>query len=200
VEIGFDFDDTLVDLCGPLLKFWNKSLGKEFSKENFITHRHDEILQISKEKVISGFLDFDRTPEAQNLPVIAGAREFLVLLKELGHKVIIITSRPEQIAPQTWKMVNCYFPELVADMHFCTSIGVEGEIVSKAQICLSRNIRIMFEDRADHAKKCTNKGIHVGLFHQPWNWHETFPDTENLVTRVLAWDHATPRELVDRVN
>ena len=108
----FDFDGTLVDSIGVWrtadIEFMSRR-GLELPDDFYETISHMNLLTASEfiveslglseaaEDVAREFLDIVRTEYAEKIPMISGAKEFLMKLKSVGLKLALATASQEEL-------------------------------------------------------------------------------------------------------
>lgn len=119
------------------------------------------------------------------IPVVPGAREKLLELKNAWYKLIVVTARIEELFwDYTKKWIEKYFPWIFDEIVFADHFHEKHK--EKSELCYDYWIEIMVEDNYDYAIELAENGIKTYLLEKPWNtWQEV--NHENII-RVKSWD------------
>lgn len=186
MKLGFDIDEVVADLTSVMENYIRNNYGVEWPKECFLNYGFDKCRFDSNEelnnKITKDMLTLvdDANFQADAEPV-SGAVEVLQKLKRSGHKVFLISSRPKQNQPKTFRWLRKYdipFDELALVGH-----GVEkGALGRKFNLdmyvdALPKHLESMYK-----LKKTWRKSLL--LFDRPWN---TGPIDTFKFKRVYDW-------------
>lgn len=186
--VGFDLDDVLVQLNRGFIDWYNHLHGTRLTLQDIINYMFGPVLGIPQEEANKLFIDFYFSEAHNFIRPVGQIFPILNLLHELDvyKKPLIITSRPEDVRPQTVSLVQRNFPRhQFGGLYLAKSAHVKpGQVIlGKPEICLEYGVNLMFEDSGYHAEKISSVGIPVILRDCPWN--QDFPDEDYpLVTRV----------------
>lgn len=190
LNLGFDLDEVVVNITDEIeeyLKYkYNIYWPAEYFKDYGLidgTYHKDEKLNKAIQK------DLWKTANSPEFQIRAkpfnGARKALLLLKEAGHKIFFVTSRPKQNKFFTidWLELN--------NIPF-DSLSVIGHDEEKGIYGQKLNLDMFVDDLENHLismsvhKKVWKKGLL--LFDRPWN-------TKNIrFNRMKNW-----REIINHV-
>jgi len=106
--VCLDVDDVIADFIGFLILIHNKR-HKTYLTRNEISGypmKGDEIEDIygdivPNENIIKTFKDLEPHGLYAILPIFPEARQAMILMKELGYKIILMTARPTKFKEQT---------------------------------------------------------------------------------------------------
>ncbi len=181
MKIGIDIDDTLIYSLEDFLKFYNeKNNTRHHCEDNYSSMRFHEFLGITKDELYYWYKKYDITYN-KNIKPIEGAKEILSHLIK-SNEIVLITARPSRLKFETFEILKKHFPEFDFEVLFQDSFK-QGEITSKGDICLDRNINLMIDDDNKNSLDCASKGIQVILFDKPWNKGVE----HKLIKRVYNW-------------
>lgn len=171
MNLGFDLDEVVVDLTAELEKHLDINYGIEWPVNCFVNynlvkcifHRDDEL----NSRIIDDMLIIVNDAEFQfKAKPVEGAREVLQKLKKSGHKIHLVTSRPKQNQPLTFKWLR------QNDIPFDT-LDVIGHEDQKGFYGKRYRLDMYVDDLVKHLesmwayKKSWRKGL--VLMTKPWN-------------------------------
>lgn len=187
MRLGFDLDEVVVNLTAEFEKHLELNYGIEWPLDCFVHydfvkcrfHEDEELdLRITKEMIL---LANDADFQFQAEPV-EGAQRALQKLKKTGHKIYLITSRPVQNQPLTFKWLRQH------DIPF-DGLRVIGHSEEKGRHGMQLRLDMFVDDLEKNLesmlvyKKRWRKGLL--LFDRPWN-NASYID-ESRFTRVNNW-------------
>jgi len=175
-RIGVDLDDTVVEFVEGLRVWHNRVYGGAHEQKDFTTWQFHEIWGCEQGDVHRRVIEFYGTPEHQEITAISGSQDALRALKD-NYELIAITARGVEYAPRMLEIINRYFSDVFADVHF---IGI-GK--TKGAHCVEIGVTLMIDDALHNAQSVGEQGIPVLLMNQPWNQGELPINT----TRVMGW-------------
>jgi uncharacterized HAD superfamily protein len=169
MNIGIDLDEVIVPTFRGIIKFYNKNYGGNILFENYTKYYYDENgIGQNREEAIKINRDFFNSKEFEEMKPIEGSEEAITQLNLNGHKLFIITSREESSKEKTKSLLNKYFQDIKFELIFSGDLH-KKQVLTKADICLMKNITIMIEDSDEFALACAQKGINVIVPKRPWN-------------------------------
>lgn len=182
MKIGIDLDDVLIETFSPFLKFYNKKFNTKYALNDITSYFIWEIgLFETKEDAIKEVTGFQNSEEVGKVTLNEGVLEALRILSQ-KNKLLIVTSRHEELKDKTNEVVGNYFKEFNFSVIY--SGDLHGGKKSKAEICLENNCEIMIEDNSETALNCAERGIKTILFNKPWN--KNCEEHKNII-RVNNW-------------
>ena len=186
MRLGFDIDEVIADLTSVMEDYIRNNYGVEWPKECFLNygfnkcrfHADEELNNRITEDMLS--LVDDASFQASAEPV-SDAVEVLQKLKRSGHKLFLISSRPKQNQPKTFRWLRNHeipFDELV----------LMGHNTEKGFLGRRFNLDMYVDDLPKHLesmyrfKKNWRKSLL--LFDRPWNID---PVDSTKYKRVYNW-------------
>ena len=166
MTIGIDIDDTLTFLHDIKIKTAQNYISNHnlnFKLVRSDTHLFSEMFDWPASECDKFWFDEADKMLSEVKPRVF-AREFIKKLKNLGHKIIIITARtkelhkdPYQLSCDWLRKNNIYFDELI--------VGC----LDKTQICIDKKIDVFIDDMPSTLVKLQNLGIKTILIENPHN-------------------------------
>ncbi|MEJ9279451.1 5' nucleotidase, NT5C type [Ureibacillus thermosphaericus] len=178
MKIGFDIDDTLINLREHAFQIYKKKLGKNVGIEHFHQLKRVEIHEVFGLDDIEGKKMWNSLLEEiyfTNCPAFDGAIEFVNELYRQGHSIFYITSRPKKYCEKTrqW-MKEKGFP-VIDNQFYC---GMEdGE---KIDIIKQLDLDIYFDDKPAVLSTLKNTKTKIYIKDQSYNQGISYP-------RVFDW-------------
>ncbi len=185
--IALDFDDTMFNFMGALVKHRNELTGSNFSEEDFKTYIFEDVWGGSFEETIKFLQGFYQTPEFAMLEPLPGMIESLEALSE-KNDFTIITARNSNLEHLTLHLLDEYIPGLIKEVHYTNhyTSDINKQRRTKAEVCKQIGAELIIEDSDVHAQICAQEGIQVILLDKPWNRKE-FPTDITGIIRVNTW-------------
>ena len=190
LNLGFDLDEVVVNITGVIEDhmlekyniYWPAEYFKEYGLIDGTYHKDEKINKTIQADLwtVANSPDFQLEAEPFN-----GAKEALSLLKEAGHKIFFITSRPKINKPTTLRWLEKH------DIPF-DELNVIGHDEEKGVYGHKLNLDMFVDDLEKHLismldhKKTWSKGLL--LFDRPWNTKDV------RFNRVGGW-----KEIIDCV-
>lgn len=189
--IAVDFDDVIFDCNATLVEFHNARYGTTLKVDDVRSWNLEQVWGCTLDEAIRRVNEYLQTDFHDSAPLIAGAHEGLLKLKTLGYSIILVTSRADDVRPQTEAWIKKNIAGLFSDMYFINHFDASTpKHRSKADVCKEINAGVLIEDAVHHAENVAGSNIPVLLFDQPWNRTEMGPN----IVRVKSWS-----EVVDWV-
>ena len=186
MKIAVDCDDVLAEFIPALAEWHNEKYNTRLKKEDFHSFTFCEVWGGSYDEAVEKVKQSFREKGVLDMNVIGGAFGVLKKLKGEGHELQVVTSRFEFVKEETEVWLDKHFEGLFEDVHFGhNSYSDEGKSLSKAEQCEALGFDLLIDDLAEHARACSEKGIKVILFDEPWN--QDVGDSD-MVKRVRGWD------------
>lgn len=175
LRIAVDIDDTITDtfdyMMPYLAEFYHVDL-EYLKKNNISTSNLTEGMREKQAEFMNTYFDM----ALLNVPIKTDVAFYLQKIKELGHKIFIITARSENMCKGAYQKTKQYleknqipFDELINDYE-------------KAKVCKEKNINIFIDDSAYYCEMVQNEGISVLLFNSKSNEDVTE------FSRVYSWE------------
>ena len=182
MNIGVDMDEVLAELMDQLIGFYNRRTNGKFRKVDFETYKLSETWGISRKEAVGVVEDFFKSDDFRSIRPVEGAPEACRQLKERGHRLTVISSRPRSLEKETREWLERYFPEIFSEVILTDECGAKRG--RKARVCANLSIDYLIEDGAHYAEECLSEKTRVILLEKPWNM-----DFENRdVLRARDWD------------
>lgn len=186
VNLGVDIDDVIADFVSTLVLFHNHFYGSNLTKNDFFSCDFWDVWGGSKEDAVRKVDEMFNNPNYfAKIPIIEQSFSSLTVLKKQGFCLYAITGRRNNMINQTLEWLAKHFPEIFSDVFFSNSYCPEGKDKKKSEICKRIGVDIIVEDHLKHALDCSQNGIKVFLFDNPWN--KLFTPSGN-ITRVFGWN------------
>lgn len=177
MKLGFDIDDTLINLREHAFHIYNKNLKQSVPIEVFHKIKKVEIHEAFGLTAEEGFTMWNNSLEEiyfTSCPPYPEAIEVLQALSKQGHEIYYITARPIKHGERTkqW-MIELGFP-VEEDRFFC---GMKDE--EKVTIIQSLQLDYYFDDKPDVLNTLSNDRINIYVKNQPYNQHVNLPRITN---------------------
>lgn len=179
--VGVDLDDTLADFIPELAAFHNARYGTNLTKESFHSYRFWEVWGGSLEENQRKVKEFFRSLYCPKILPVTDSVECVDSLSQ-RHKLVIISSRPDEGVDRAKDWINLYFSDRFSGIYFTTPE------MKKSDICEKTGVEVLIDDSATFARYCASKNTRVLLLDQPWNRDPNLPKE---VTRVYSWKEIT---------
>lgn len=101
LTLGFDLDSMIIDLIRPWLAWYNQEHDDNITLDDIKSYKIEQFTK--KTKRIFAF--FEEVERYAACPVLPGAAEGLLELKDAGHDIIITTATAGQTAHLKWHLV-----------------------------------------------------------------------------------------------
>ncbi len=190
MKIAIDIDETVLEFLGGFFSFYKKHHNPHFnySPNKVYNYLFEDILGVDSEEVRKLFTEFKHTPFFKNLPAVDGAKEAILELSQ-KNDIIFITARPIDLGAETKSQLKSLFPKNNFQI-IHTHDNNNRKIKEKAEFCKELGIRIMIEDDARAALKCTEEGMICFLIDKPWNKKQ---EEHEKIIRVKSWPEIVQR-------
>jgi 5'(3')-deoxyribonucleotidase len=187
MKIGIDVDDVLADFMNCFLKYYNKTYDTKFKRENFKSFSLWKTIGGTREISTEIIKDFFKSEYFDSMDMVKGSQYGVKKLSK-NNELIVVTSRPLKIYNETVDWLDKYFPNEFSSIEFSKDwIGKPNNKWRKKDICLAKNIDVLFEDNIAYARGCAKEGIEVKLFDCPWNQEKI---RSAKINRVYCWEDA----------
>lgn len=172
MRLGFDIDDTLIQLRQHAFKLYNEQLGVTLGQEVFDAIERVEIHEPFGLSDAEGAAMWTRMNEQvyfTNCPQYDDAKELLWQLQQQGHEIFYITARPMNSCLRTkqW-MLDHGFP-VEANHFYCGMADDE-----KLTIIEELNLDVYVDDKPKILHSLASLHTKAVLRDQPYNRQEPF--------------------------
>ncbi|WP_196802958.1 HD domain-containing protein [Candidatus Stoquefichus massiliensis] len=185
MNIGIDIDDTLTNSFDYFMPYVAEYFGVSINelKEKKISYGN---LPEEWKKDEVGFCQTYYDQIVPMTPFKKDAVWGIEKLRELGHKIIIITARSYELYTDPYQTTKQELMngQIVYDQLICT--------MNKAQACIQENISVLIDDHIGNCLAANQQGIAAIVFNSAanlneqveWNrvsnWHEAIMEIENI--------------------
>jgi len=195
-KLAVDLDGVLAEYFQGLVKYYNGRFGTKFSEDDVFTLDLCDVFGVPKGEEREVIMDFFKTNDFRNIPVVVGSREAINILSE-EHELVIVTARPKSTYDDTWTWLDRNYPGKFNGVHFASHhFPGNGTKKNKSDFCLEHGYGILIDDYHGHVNECAEKGITSFLMTRPWNW-ETL---HQKVIRVRNWQDAVEKINIARLS
>lgn len=181
MKIGVDIDDTLINTKEQQIIYWSK-----YITENPKTGYNKELpktINDFEDDYVQTFWDTYRNELSFRPTFKKGASKILNKLKEEGHTICIITSRPKEKYDNLHKLLQEWFQKNNIPIDY-----IYTNIRKKGTFCKENKIDILIDDSILHCESCNSFNIHSILFGdtneynglKTTNWNEIYTIIHNL--------------------
>jgi uncharacterized HAD superfamily protein len=177
MRLGFDIDDTLINLRQHAFAIYNKNLKQEvpldvFHKIN--TLEIHEAFGLTAKEGNQMWRDSMEEIYFTDCPLYPDALDVLQELDKQGHEIYYITARPAEHCERTKKWVEeAGFP-VQEGRFFC---GMKDE--EKIHTIKELNLDYYFDDKPNVLETLTNESVQLYVRDQSYNQHVDMPRLTN---------------------
>ena len=116
-KLAVDLDGVLAEFFQGLVKYYNGRFGTKFSEDDVFTLDLWDVFGVPKGEDKKVIMDFFKTDDFRNIPVVAGSREAINTLSK-KHELGIITARPKSTYDDTLMWLDRNYPGKFKWVHF----------------------------------------------------------------------------------
>lgn len=201
MRIIVDQDEVLAQFVAKILKRWNALSGKEFSRDDIVSWRMEEVLgKDTLGRSAEGLIDewLAEPGFFEDLEPLPGAVEGFNKLRRMGHDVIVATSVPE-VATHAYDGKRRWMRRLFPDWSMKNFIACSRKGLLDGHIIIDDGAHNI----SDWAQIKREGAI---IFDAPWNSNVFHPDPEDswrewnngmLIRRAFDWVHIL--KIVDEI-
>ncbi|AWE07543.1 hypothetical protein DCE79_09205 [Lysinibacillus sp. 2017] len=178
MKIGFDIDDTLIDLRRHAFHLYNKKLQKNIGIDIFETIPTVEIHEPFGLTAEQGGQMWKESMEEiyfTDCPSFEGAKEMLHMLAQEGHEIYYITSRPKHYCAKTREWVKAQGFPVVDERFYC---GMKDN--EKINIIKKLNLDVYVDDKPTVLNTLEGTSTKSIVKDHSYNQHVDFP-------RLINW-------------
>jgi len=112
MRLGFDLDEVIVNLTAEFERYLKDTYKIEWPIDCFVSYHFDECVFVPDDEeknniVVADLLQQVKDPDVYlNAKPYKDAAQVLTELKRRGHKIYLISSRPKQLQPTTFKWLR----------------------------------------------------------------------------------------------
>ncbi len=182
MKIGIDVDDTLTNTKEQQLKYWKEYYNNN-PRPGYSTVLPKTINDF-EDAYVQEFWDAYRLKLNFDCSVKEGVSLYTKKLKEDGHTLCIVTSRPDEKYDNLQKLMHDWI-----DKNNITIDIVYTDVRDKGTFCKENNFDLLIDDDIKHIKKATELNVKAILFNDN-------PDYDGLKT--TSWQELY--ELISTLN
>lgn len=174
--IGIDIDDTIMDTFDYLMPCIAEFYGADIKELKEKSISYSNLPKEWKEREIE-FCRAYYDKVVPDTPIKPNAAEYIKRIKNLGHKIYIITARDNRLYTDARKTTTEQLKKngIEYDKLICT--------FDKAQACLDEGIGLFIDDGVHNCESVQKVGVPVLLFNSKGNCNE---NTD--IKRVYDWE------------
>jgi len=193
INYGVDIDDVLLVLTPGIVEFHNDRYGTRIKPCEITSQNFTQQFGTSLATLRTRLHLFYQTRQFENLPMVKGAYEGILRLRESGIPHLI-TSREDILRAITKSRIKREFPpDTFMTLNYAKNPFMEkDERPTKPEICRRLSIKIMIEDNLEHVLAISKvKGIELVYLLDldgEYGWNHTDEKLPENVQRVSSWD------------
>lgn len=180
MKLGFDIDDTLINLRGHAFELYKKKLGRHVDDDSFLSCPTPEIHGLFGLTNEEGRRMWDSNREEiyfTTCPPYPHAVEVLQELDRQGHEIYYITARAKEYCQPTMEWIQKNGFPVRRDRFYC-GMG-DGE---KVHIIERLGLDYYFDDKPAVINTLSNLQLRVYTKDQSYNKHL------HHIPRIVSWD------------
>lgn len=188
--IGIDFNDVLVNGAKEVIRIYNRDFQTSLGLDNWYSDFGDmtPFNTLDPKEVVKRVIAIQNTKEfSRGVKALEGAHDVLKNLKAAGHRLLIITGRPESNKDSTIATLERLFGDIVdrEDLYFTDHYSHDGAPKSKGDIAVALDLTHFIDDLVDHVNDVAARGVRTLLFSDNYQWNkgEAVPEA----VRVSSW-------------
>ncbi len=178
MRIGIDIDDTMVEFARKFVEFHNEKYGTNVAYEDLHTYYFMEPFNISVQTAVDRVFEFFNSNYAKNIKPIEGVSDGISWLKQSGHNLFVITSRPDcfESISIKWFDGNIEGGSKAFDsIHHVASCDQDSEKYlkvdhrSKESVIKDLSLDVYIDDHHKKLAGISEMGVITILFTRTWN-------------------------------
>lgn len=180
-KIGVDIDEVLAETVNGFLAFYNTTHGTDYQFDTITDYSFGKQFGLSPEEELASIKEFFASDYFPALKPVNGS---VRAIKEIAkyHELFAVSSRPEQLLPQTKMWLEQHFGDSFTRIILTNSLLDTSR--TKSKICQALGLDIFIEDQISYAEDCAQVCSAVYLLDKPWNQAEI---TNKKIMRVKSW-------------
>ena len=190
MKIGVDMDGVISNCIDPLLNYYNRTYGTDYTREQVKSHNLRELWGGTREEEIKKSYGFFKSLYFKDIKPIPGSVETIDVISK-NNELFLVTARPFKIEKETKEWIKKYFPEMFKNVILTNEFSLNGNNEKKVDIYFEMGIKLVIEDCLTNAIDCAINGIDVYLLDAPWNRSERL---HARIERVKNW-----KEILNRM-
>ena len=172
--LAVDFDEVCVGYVPTFLRFSNDVHGTDLTLSDFHSYSFWLVPKCGladRQAATERVYDFHASPYFDEIEPLPGALEALRALST-KYSLHVVTSRQNDIEPQTREFCERVFPNIFDGLHFGNHFdrSQTAKRVTKPEMCERIGAVALIDDSVDYARQCAKSRIRCLLFGDyPWN-------------------------------
>lgn len=172
--VGVDVDGVIANLHYRWIELYNQDYGDGLCLEDLKSWDADK--WNLKPECGNKIYDYLRRQDLYDkVPVIAGARRGVTVLKELGYRVVYVTSNARGMTEPKWTWLESHGFLPVRVTHSDLIIAHDKSLI---------NVDVLIDDKLWNVQSFPRRAI---LFDSPWNRHNPDGTTAAVAERAFSW-------------
>lgn len=161
-----DIDSVLDNLMPSLNAFYNRTHGTNLRLKDYVYYDLEKVWGGSKKEAVDIVTQFYNSPDFEMMSSMEFSQKGIQLLSK-DYRIIAVTSRPEFTRKKTERRFSKRYPN-VEKIFFTGDYSKSFDKMSKLEICLRENARIIVDDHPLIALECSSHGLTSFLFGEGW--------------------------------
>lgn len=161
--IGIDIDDTLTNTKELQIKYWKEYYNH--NKKDGYSEKLPKHINDWGDKYIETFWDTYRESLSFDCSFKKNTSETINKLKNKGHTLCIVTSRPDSKYQNLKKRINKWFLENKINIDI-----IHTSIIDKGKFCKENNIDLLIDNDINHIVNANNYKVKTILFNKDKNY------------------------------
>lgn len=190
--IAVDLDEVLGSFVEQLCAFHNERYGSCLSVSDFRSYQFWQVWGGTREEAQRKVYAFFDSHHFRQIPPIPNAKSALERLKQLGHRLFVVTSRQLVIEEETKRWLDAHYPGLFDGVRFGNHYANQGNPISKPELCRQIGASVIIDDCLEYAQQCAEAEMTVFLFdwdgRYPWNKVSPESGLHHRIQRITSWD------------
>lgn len=188
-RIGLDFDDVLIASADHTVELYNARYGTELTRDDW--YDDPDIVDPWKvetfKDVVERVVQIQQQDDFLSVEPLKEAQRVLKRLKAIGHELVVITGRPEQLRSSTLALLDKYYGDVfkTSDLYFTNHFAHNGTRVHKGDIAKELNLTHFVDDVIQHANNVSSAGVRTILFSNDYKWNQG--EVDEGVVRLNGW-------------
>ncbi len=187
--IAVDIDDVLIPFYQSLADWHNRQNGTDHHMDHLPTTRlsdgwgGEEVYWIEQ----CNTYHQDALSGSSTIPIFPEAKQSLLELKNRGHRLILVTSRPVLHRDLTQRWVDANLDGIVDDLHMSQTFStVEATLnMKKGELCKYLGATVLIDDSPHYIQSAVEHGV-LGILFGDYSWNRTTDHTH----RAHTWADA----------
>ncbi len=169
MTIAIDLDEVLAYSLQCEIDWHNHTHGTNLIREDYHDLNYMKVWNCTREEAVKRVLTYLQTDFFRNIEPFQGAIAGVNYLSGID-RLVIVTSRTDEVRRQTEDWLDLYFPNKFAEVHFCNLFsGIGKKPVKKFKKCQDLGAHTIIDDSPNFTLECAQNGIRAILFDHLWN-------------------------------